>query len=120
MPCNMRAPKIAKHINGPRSLRKLRPDVRSFILCIDVQETGWQSGAQSCLMSGLPKHLVQGINVGTVFDSTRRITDIALHIALAVMNFAYVPILCHSGNCFPCATAIANNCAQFNKKIRIY
>ena len=50
--------KIAKHTNGPRSLRKLRPDVRSFMLCIHVQETGWQSGTQSCLMPGQPTHLV--------------------------------------------------------------
>ena len=30
------------------------------------QETGWQSGMRSCIMLGLPTHLVQELNVGTV------------------------------------------------------
>ena len=33
---------------------------------IDAQETGWQSGVQSCIMPRLPTHLVQDLNVGTV------------------------------------------------------
>ena len=35
--------------------------------CIHAQETGWQSGARSCIMPGLPTHLVQELNVGTVY-----------------------------------------------------
>ena len=33
---------------------------------IHAQETGWQSGVRSCIMSGLPRHLVQESNVDTV------------------------------------------------------
>ena len=31
-----------------------------------AQETGWQSGVQSRIVPGLPMHLVQDLNVGTV------------------------------------------------------
>ena len=31
-----------------------------------AQKTGWRSGVRSCIMSGLPTHLVQELNVGTV------------------------------------------------------
>ena len=34
--------------------------------CIHIQDTGWQSGVRSCITSGLPTHLVQELNVGTV------------------------------------------------------
>ena len=33
------------------------------------QETGWQSGVQSRIMPGLPAHLVQELNAGTVYHS---------------------------------------------------
>ena len=33
---------------------------------IHVHETGCQSGVRSCSMPGLPRHLVQELNVGTV------------------------------------------------------
>ena len=35
-------------------------------LCLDDQETGGQSGVWSCIMPGMPMHLVQELNVGTV------------------------------------------------------
>ena len=31
-----------------------------------AEETGWQSGVQSCIMPGLPTHLVQELNIDTV------------------------------------------------------
>ena len=34
--------------------------------CIYAQETEWQSGMWSCILPGLPTHLVQELNVGTV------------------------------------------------------
>ena len=33
---------------------------------VHSQETGWQLRVQSCFMPGLPTHLVQELNVGTV------------------------------------------------------
>ena len=36
---------------------------------IHAQETGWQSGMQSCSMPELPTHFVQELNVGTVVVS---------------------------------------------------
>ena len=33
---------------------------------IQVRETWWQSGVRSCIMPGLPKHLVEELDVGTV------------------------------------------------------
>ena len=35
-------------------------------LCIHAEETEWQSRVRSCIMPGLPTHLVQELNVGTV------------------------------------------------------
>ena len=35
--------------------------------CIHAYKTGCQLGIRSCIMPGLPKHLVQELNVGTVF-----------------------------------------------------
>ena len=34
--------------------------------CIYAQETGWQSDVRSCIMPGLPTHLVQELYIGTV------------------------------------------------------
>ena len=34
--------------------------------CVHFRETGWQPGVRSCFMHGLPTHLVQELNVGTV------------------------------------------------------
>ena len=34
--------------------------------CIFAQETGWQSGMRSCIMPGLPTHLMQELNGSTV------------------------------------------------------
>ena len=34
--------------------------------CIHVQETRWQSGVRSCIIIGLPAHLVKLLNIGTV------------------------------------------------------
>ena len=46
---------------------KLRSVVRSMICGrIHAQETRWQSGVRSCIMPGLPMHLMQELNVGTV------------------------------------------------------
>ena len=46
---------------------KLRSVVRSGTLDrIHAQDTGWQSGVRSCIMSRLPRHLVQKLNAGTV------------------------------------------------------
>ena len=43
---------------------KLRPYVRSGTCgCIHDQETSWQSGVRSCIMPGLPTHLVQELHV---------------------------------------------------------
>ena len=33
---------------------------------IHAQEIGWQSGLRSCIMPGLPAHLVHEFNAGTV------------------------------------------------------
>ena len=33
---------------------------------INTQENGLQSGVRSCIIPGLPAHLVQELNVGTV------------------------------------------------------
>ena len=52
------------HVSGESKLRSV---VRS-VNCdrIHNQATGWQSGVRSCIMPGLPTHLVQELNVGTV------------------------------------------------------
>ena len=34
--------------------------------CTHGHGTGWESGVRSCLMPGLPTHLVQDLNIGTV------------------------------------------------------
>ena len=47
---------------------KLRSVVMSYP-CIHAQETGWQSGVQLCVMHGLPAHLVQELNVSTVYKN---------------------------------------------------
>ena len=46
----------------------MTPDVacKSKLPGIHAQETGWQSGVRSCIMPGMPTHLVQELNVGTV------------------------------------------------------
>ena len=53
-----------KRINDPRSLQ-----IKATFTCevIDALETGWQSGVWSWHMPGLPTHLVQELNVGTVY-----------------------------------------------------
>ena len=50
----------AKHSNGPHSLRIKATFSR------EAQEYGWQPGLRSCIMPGLPMHLVQELNVSTV------------------------------------------------------
>ena len=48
---------------------KLRSVFRSWTYgCIHFQETGSQSAVRPCIMSGLPEHLVQEINFGTVYS----------------------------------------------------
>ena len=61
-------PKIAKYVNNILVCKsKLRSVVRSGTCGrISALETGWQSGMWSCIMPGLPTHLVQELNVGTV------------------------------------------------------
>ena len=49
----------AKHINDPLSLQIKT----SFSYAL---ETGWRSGVWSCIMPGLPTHLVQELDVSTV------------------------------------------------------
>ena len=45
----------------------VRSVVRSWTCgLIHAQETGLQSGVRPCTMSGLPTHLLQELNVGTV------------------------------------------------------
>ena len=34
-----------------------------------VHETGWKSAARSCILPGLPAHLVQELNAGTVLTN---------------------------------------------------
>ena len=48
---------------------KSRLVVRSSMhSCVHAQETGWRSDMQSCILPRLPTHLVQELNVGTVYD----------------------------------------------------
>ena len=37
-----------------------------------AQDTWWQSGVQSCIMAGLPTHLVQELNIGTIRVMNKR------------------------------------------------
>ena len=55
--------KNVKHINDPRSLR-IKATFSSKV--IHAHETGWQSDMRLFIMSGLPMHLVEELNVGTV------------------------------------------------------
>ena len=46
---------------------------------INAHETGWQSGELSCILLGLPTHLMQELDVGTVTSFGHRILWLAQH-----------------------------------------
>ena len=37
--------------------------------CVNAQETGWPPGARLSVMTGLSTHIVQKLNIGTVFST---------------------------------------------------
>ena len=57
--------------------------------CIHAQGTGWQLGQWSCIIPGLPAHLVQELNIGTVnasfmYGKSHDLPDGILLLALAL------------------------------------
>ena len=64
--------------------------------CIHAQDTGWQSGLQSCIAPGLHTHIVQELNVGIVrYECTAIIVHkrceldfwSGIHCGLIVLSF---------------------------------
>ena len=53
----------AKDINDTRNLQT---KASCSFEVVHAMKTGLQSGVRLCIMPGLPTHLVQGLNVGTV------------------------------------------------------
>ena len=67
-----------KHINDPTKLANQRYVQLWGPPYIHTQESGWRSDVQSCITPGLPTHLVQELNAGTVDLYTQESTPILL------------------------------------------
>ena len=72
---------------------------------IHAQETRWQSGVRSCIMTGLPRHLLQEWNVGIVAAPLLavKLTNLKLELKsmLTPKALVFLPVQSIWKECFP-------------------
>ena len=82
--------KVSQSHKKPRSLRIESTFSREVNTCIHAQQTGWQSGVLWCILPGLPTHLEQELNVGTVQDLLDRSNETNWTRKMVIAAFLYI------------------------------